>query len=518
MDIKETLSEGLVREYELTLSAKELDDKISTRLEEVARTANMPGFRPGKVPLAVVRARYGDQVKGEVIRTQLDEGAKRAIEDNKLRLASQPRLDIASYEDGKDMVATLSAEVMPEITVPDLSSLSVERPVLPPDESGIEETLNRLADENRPTKKVETKRKAKAGDVVLIDFTGRIDGTAFEGGAASDHMLELGSGSFIPGFEEGLIGASAGETVNVKVTFPADYQAAHLAGKEAVFECPVKEIHEKGDAAVDEALATKLGFDNLDKLREAVAGQLSSQHAMALRQAVKTNVFDQLADKVDFDVPPSIFQAEYDGIARSMKGESGHDHDHDHDYDHDHDHDHDHSHDHDHGSADDGLDKGQKEEANRLAMRRVRLGLLLTEIGNQNNIQVTEEDTRQAMMQQAYRFPGQEQQVIEYYTKNPDALRELAGPMYEERVMDYILEMATVTDKPVTAEELYASVEQDSSPAAAKKASAKKAAKKKTETKSASAKSGPAKEPAAKKPAAKKAPAKKAAKKTAKKS
>ena len=334
MNIKETLSEGLAREYEITFTAAEMDEKVSARLAEVATTANMPGFRPGKVPMSVVKARFGDQVKGEIIRTTLDDAAKKTIEEQELKLASQPKMDITSFEDGSDLVAKLSAEIMPNITIPDLAALSIERPVLPNDEAGIKETMQRLADENRPTKKVETKREAKLGDVVLIDFTGRIDGKAFEGGAAQDHMLELGSNSFIPGFEDGLVGAQVGETVDVKVTFPADYQAAHLAGKEAVFECPVKEIHEKGDSKVDNELASKLGFENLDALRDAVAGQLASQHATALRAAVKTNVFDQLADQIDFDVPPSLLQSEYDVVAKSIA--EPHDHNHNDDHDHTH--------------------------------------------------------------------------------------------------------------------------------------------------------------------------------------
>ena len=498
MNIKETLNEGLAREYEITLTAAEMEEKVSARLAEVATTANMPGFRPGKVPLSVVKARFGDQVKGEVIRTSLDDAAKQTIEEQKLQLASQPKMDITSFEDGNDLVAKLTAEIMPEIILPDLSSLAVDRPVLPEDEAGIDETLQRLADENRPTTKVEKKRKAKLGDVVLIDFTGRIDGEAFEGGAAQDHMLELGSNSFIPGFEDGLVGAEAGQTVDVKVSFPEEYQAAHLAGKEAVFECPVKEIHEKGESRIDDDLASKLGFDNLAALREAVAGQLASQHATALRAAVKTNVFDQLAEQADFDVPPSLMQSEYDVVAKSLAGAQNHD------YDHDHDHDHDHSH-----AADEGLDEAQKEEAQAVALRRVRLGLMLTEIGQKNNIQVTEEDTRRAMIEQARRFPGQEQQVIEYYSKNPDALQQLAGPMFEELVMDYILEMAKVTDVEITAEELYAEPDQS----AAGKVPAKKA---KTASKKSAAKKAPAKKAASKKAASEKAPAKKAAaKKTA---
>ena len=495
MNIKETLSEGLAREYEIKLAAAEMDEKISARLAELARTANMPGFRPGKVPISVVKSRFGDQVKGEIIRTSLDDAAKKTIEEQELKLASQPKMDITSFEDGSDLVAKLSAEIMPNITVPDLGTLSVERPVLPDDEAGIEETIQRLADENRPTKKVETKRKAKLGDVVLIDFTGRIDGEAFEGGTAQDHMLELGSNSFIPGFEDGLIGAKAGETVDVKVSFPADYQAAHLAGKEAIFECPVKEIHERGEAKVDDALASKLGFDNLDALRDAVAGQLASQHATALRAAVKTNVFDQLADQMDFDVPPSLLQSEYDVVVKSMADS------------HDHDNDHDHNHDHDKSNFSDAdLDSEQKEEARAMATRRVRLGLLLTEIGQSNNIQVSEEDIRRTVIEQSSRFPGQEQEVIKYYQNNPDAMQQLAGPMFEERVVDYILEMAKVTDVDITAEQLYAeSAEKD----AGKNAKKAKSAGKKVSTKKTVGKRAASKKVATEKAASKKATAKK---------
>ena len=492
MNIKEILSKGLEREYEITLTASEMDEKVSARLVEVATTANMPGFRPGKVPMSVVKARFGDQVKSEIIRTTLDDAAKKTIEDQELKLASQPKMDIISFEDGSDLVAKFSAEIMPNITIPDLAALSVERPVLPKDEAGIEETMQRLADENRPTKKVESKRKAKLGDVVLIDFTGRIDGKAFEGGAAQEHMLELGSNSFIPGFEDGLVGAQVGETVDVKVTFPADYQAAHLAGKEAVFECPVKEIHEKGDPKVDDELASKLGFENLDALRNAVAGQLSSQHATALRAAVKTNVFDQLAEQVDFDVPPSLLQSEYDTVAKSIA--KPHDHNHDDEQNHA-------------QAADEGLNNEQKKEARTVATRRVRLGLLLTEIGQSNNIQVSEEDIKRTVIEQSSRFPGQEQEVIQFYQNNPDEMQQLAGPMFEELVMDYILEMAKVTDVEITAEELYAEpVEKGTGKGASKSKSApKKSSSKKNKVKKAATEEAtPQKAVSKKKPVAKK--------------
>ena len=400
----------------------------------------------------------------EIVRTWLDDAAKQIIEEQNLKLASQPKMDMTSFEDGNDLVAKLVAEIMPDISVPDLAAISVDRPILPDDEAGILETMQRLADENRPTKKVEAKRKAKVGDVVLIDFTGRIDGEAFEGGSAQDHMLELGSNSFIPGFEEGLIGAKSGETIDVKVTFPADYQAAHLAGKHAVFECPVKEIHEKGESKVDDELAKKLGFDNLDALRHAVAGQLASEHASALRAALKTNVFDQLAELVDFDVPPSLLQSEYDVVVKSLKGLNEHNNEQE-------------------NAVDEGLDEGQKKEAWAMAMRRVRLGLLLTEIGQRNDIQVSEEDIRRTVVEQSSRFPGQEQEVIQFYKNNPDAMQQLAGPMFEELVMDYILEMAKVTDVEITADQLYAEQDEETTKKGVKKAkpASKKARPKKSE-------------------------------------
>ena len=495
MKITETLNEGLNRSYEILLTAAEIDEKAAAKLTEIAGTASIPGFRPGKVPMSVVKGRFGEQVKGDVIRTSLDDGAKDAIESNGLKLASQPKLDIVSFEDGADLTATLQCEVMPDFSLPDLSALSITRPTLPANEAEVDETMTRLADENRPSILVEKKRKSKMGDIVKMDFTGRVDGTAFEGGAAEGHMLELGSNSFIPGFEEGLVGASAGETVDVTVTFPEEYQAEHLAGKEAVFECVVHELHEKGDASLDDSLATKLGFEKLSDLRDAVAGQLAGQHAQGLRQEVKKNILDALAEDAIFEVPQSLYQSEYNTIARSMTPpEQQHNHDHGED-----------AHDHDH-VEDGALDDAQKAEASDIANRRVRLGLMLTEIGQQNNIQISEEDTRRAVIEQARRYPGQEQQVMEYYQNNQDAMQQLAGPLFEEKVIDFILELAKVTDVETTVEALYA--EPDATAAKpAKKAAAKKSAAKKTAAK----KEAAPKKAAAKKPAAKKAATKKAA-------
>jgi trigger factor len=485
MNVSETKSEGLLREYQIVITAAEIDAEVSKKLEEIATTVKMPGFRPGKVPMSVVKSRFSDQVRGDAIKAALDEGARQAIEGNDLRLASQPQVDIKSYEDGKDLEASLACEVMPVITLPDLGKVSVDRPKIDSDPKEVEETLGRIADENRPTAPIAEARAAKLGDVAMIDFIGRIDGEDFEGGTAEGHSLELGSNSFIPGFEEGIVGAKSGTTIDVPVTFPEDYQAAHLAGKLAVFEVKLNELSEKADASIDDELATRLGFENLDGLKGAIAEQINGQHQTALRQMTKKNVLDALADGDVFDVPPSLFKQEYESVARAMNPKAA-----------EQDHDHDHGHDHDHPAADDGMDDDAKAEAELVATRRVRLGLLITEIGRENNIEVTEEDTRSAVFEEARRYPGQEQMVLEYFQKNPEAMQQIAGPIFEDKVIDFILEMAKVTDVTIDKDTLYAAPEEE---APAKKSAAKKPAAKKSVAKKPAAKKSVAKKPAAKK-------------------
>ena len=483
MNVSETKSEGLLREYQIVITAAEIDAEVSKKLEEIATTVKMPGFRPGKVPMSVVKSRFSDQVRGDAIKAALDEGARQAIEGNDLRLASQPQVDIKSYEDGKDLEASFACEVMPAITLPDLGKVSVDRPKVESDPKEVEEALGRIADENRPTAPLAKARAAKLGDVAMIDFIGRIDGEAFEGGTAEGHSLELGSNSFIPGFEEGLVGAKPGTTIDVPVTFPEDYQAAHLAGKLAVFEVKVNELHEKADASIDDELATRLGFENLDGLKGAIAEQINGQHQTALRQLTKKNVLDALAKGDAFDVPPSLFKQEYDSVARAMNPNAAEQ-------------DHDQDHDDNHPAADEGMDDDAKAEAESVATRRVRLGLLVTEIGRENNIEVTEEDTRRAVLEEARRYPGQEQMVLEYFQKNPQAMQQIAGPIFEDKVIDFILEMAKVTDVTIDTDTLYDAPEEA--------APAKKTPAKKTPAKTSASKKSAAKKAAAKKPAAKK--------------
>ena len=506
MKISETRAEGLIREYAIVISAAEIDEQVAAKLAELATTVNMPGFRPGKVPISVVKSRFGPQVQGEAMKSALDEGARQAIENNELRLASQPSVEISSYEDGKDLEAALSCEIMPAITIPDLAKLDIERPTLEVGDAEIDEALENIADSNRPTFEVNAKRAAKAGDIVVIDFIGRIDDEAFEGGAAEGHSLELGTNSFIPGFEDGLVGAKAGETRDVNVSFPEEYQAAHLAGKPAVFEVTVKELREKGEASIDDQLGQNLGFEDLAGLREAVVGQINGQHATALRQALKKNLLDALATGEEFDVPPSLYKSEYENVARAMNPNASAAHDQDHDLD------------HEHPEADEGMDDDAKAEAKMVAERRVRLGLLLTEIGRFNNIEVTDEDTRQAVFEEARRHPGQEQMVLEHFQKNEQAMQQLAGPIFEDKTVDFILEMANVTEVQTDVEALYAAPEVGEGEAVANNKPAKKKAAKKKPAKKKPAKKAAAKKAAANKAAPKKVAAKKgAAKKAAKK-
>ena len=489
MNVSETKSDGLLREYKIVITADEIELEVTKKLKEIAATVKMPGFRPGKVPLSVVKTRFGDQARGEAIKTALDEGARQAIEDNDLKLASQPKVDINSFEENKDLEASLSCEIMPAITLPDLAKLAIEKPRIESDPEEIDETLNRIADENRPTVALTKPRAAKVGDVVTIDFVGRIDGEEFEGGAAEGHLLELGSNSFIPGFEDGLVGAKIEECRDVPVTFPDDYQAAHLAGKLAVFEVSVIDIREKADATIDDELAKRLGFEDLNGLKDAIGQQINGQHAAALRQLVKKNVLDALADGDAFDVPPSLYKVEYDSVARAMNPNVAEAQDHD----------------DDHSAADEGMSKGDKHEAQKIATRRVRLGLLLTEIGRVNNIDVTEEDTRNAVFEEARRHPGQEQMVLEYFQKNAQAMQQISGPIFEDKVIDFILEMAKVSEVLVDKDTLYQVDESDTAPAkkaarkSATKATGKKSVSRKVQSKKAAVKKSVGKKPFAKK-------------------
>ena len=451
MTITQTLSEGLKREFEIVITSSEIDKLVNDKLINIAKEAKLPGFRPGKVPVSVVKNRFGKQVLGEVVRESVDNATKETMESSNLTASSQPKIEIVSFEEGEDLKAKLSVEIMPEFELPELSSLEIIRPVVEIKTKDIDEAVEKIAKENIGTKPIKKNRPAKTGDTLVIDFLGKVDGAPFEGGEAKGHNLKLGSNSFIPGFEDGLIGAIKDKPISIKVTFPEDYQAKNLAGKEAIFDTTVSEIKEDTDLIINDEFAKTLGMESLELLKKAVSEQMKKQHDEVSRQKAKRDVLDKLADAISFELPETLQKEEYDSVCRAMNPNAKPDHDHDQDHDHD----------HDHPSADKGMTQDEKDDASEISKRRVRLGLLLSEIGRKNNIKVEEEDTRNAMMKEIQKYPGQEKEVMEYFKNNPNAQQQLSGPIFEDKIIDFILELAKTEDKVVSIEELYKQDELD---------------------------------------------------------
>ena len=447
MTVTQTLSEGLKREFEVIITSVEIDKFVNEKLANIAKEAKLPGFRPGKVPISVVKNRFGKQVLGEVVRESIDNASKEAMEVNNLTVSSQPKIEIISFEEGEDLKAKLSVEIMPDFKIPELSSMEIIKPVVEIADKDITEAVEKIAKENISTNPIKKERAAKLGDTVVIDFLGKVDNVPFEGGEAKGHNLKLGSNSFIPGFEDGLVGAVKDKTLFVKVTFPDDYQAKNLAGQDAIFETIVNEIREDAKLDINDEFAKTLGMDSLEALKSAVSVQLNKQHDEASRQKAKRDILDKLANSVSFDLPETLEKDEYASICKAMNPNAKHDNDEGHDYD--------------IPAPDKGMSKAEKDDAAEISKRRVRLGLLLSEIGRKNNIKVEEEDTRNAMMKEIQKYPGQEKEVMEYFKKNPDAQQQLAGPIFEDKIIDFILELAKVKEKIISIEELYKPEELD---------------------------------------------------------
>jgi trigger factor len=492
MQVTETKSEGLSREFQVSLPAKDIEEKISTRLKEIAQTASIPGFRPGKVPVSMLRKRYGPSIMGEILERAVGDSSQQAISEKGIRPASQPEIEITSFDEGKDLEYTIKVEMIPEIKPVDYSKLKLERLNPKADEEQVNQALDNIASAHKTSAPIKKKRKSKNGDILVIDFVGSVDGEEFPGGKADDYELELGSNSFIPGFEDQLVGTNAGDDTEVNVKFPDEYGAAELAGKDALFKVAVKEIREGQPADIDDELAKKLGLESLDKLKETIAEEQGREFKQLARMRLKRTLLDQLADACDFDTPQKMAETEFNSIweqyleqkKQEAEGESEGD-----------------------SSKDDDLsEEEQRAEFQEIAERRVRLGLLLSEVGQQNNIQILQDDITKAITEEARKYPGQEQAVMEHFQNNPDAMQQLSAPLYEEKVVDFILEMATVKDKDVTSDELMKALEADNADA---EETSKKPKKSKPKAKAKAADKGDDKKAAPKK----KAPAKKAAKK-----
>ncbi|WP_299657425.1 trigger factor [uncultured Tateyamaria sp.] len=438
MQVTETLNEGLKRGYAITVTAAELDDKVNEKLTEAQPDVEMKGFRKGKVPMALLKKQFGQRLMGEAMQESIDGAMNKHFEDSGDRPAMQPEVKMTNedWKEGDDVNVEMSYEALPEIPEVDLSKVKLERLVVKADDAAVEETLGSLAENAQDFKARKKGSKAKDGDQVVMDFLGKVDGEAFEGGAAEDYPLVLGSNSFIPGFEEQLVGAKAGEEKAVTVSFPEDYQADHLAGKEAVFDCTIKEVKEPVAAEINDELAKKYGADDLDGLKSRIAEQLEGEYSGAARAVMKRGLLDQLDDIVKFDLPPSLVEAEAKQIAHQLWHEEnpdveGHDH----------------------------PEVEPTAEHNELAERRVRLGLLLAELGQKAEVEVTDAEMSQAIMQQARQYPGQERQFFEFVQQNQQMQQQLRAPLFEDKVVDHIVENASVKDKEVSKDDLQKAVE-----------------------------------------------------------
>lgn len=457
MQVTETSSEGLRREYSVVVPKEDIDGRMNERLVEVGGSVSVPGFRPGKVPMPVLKQRYGQAVRGEILEQTIQDTIQRALEEKDIRPAMEPKIDLVTFEEGVDLEYKLTVEVIPEIDPIDFGSIELERLTADIPDDDVEQSINRLAEQQK-TFAAEDGRAAENGDQVVMNFVGRIDGEAFDGGSADGMELELGSGRFIPGFEDQLVGAKAGDKKEVNVTFPDDYQAENLKSKAAVFDVEVTEVRTPAAVEINEEFATSMGAENLDALKTMVREQIGGEYTQVSRGRLKRELLDQLSDQADFEVPPTMLQEEFDNIWKQLEEAKENDR-----LDED-----------DKGKSDDEL----RERYEEIAARRIRLGLLLSEIGRANNLTVSQDDLNRAMAEQAQRFPGQEAMVMQYYQENPQAMQELQAPIFEEKIIDYILELAKVTDRKVSTEELLADPEEGG--ASDKKAKTNKAKKKKT--------------------------------------
>ncbi|WP_316976678.1 trigger factor [Shumkonia mesophila] len=468
MQVTETKTEGLKRDFKIVVPATDIENRITARLEQLSQTLRIPGFRPGKVPVSLLRKRYGSSVMGEVLERTVGETTAKAMTEHGVRPAMQPKVEITSFEEGKDLEYTMAVEVLPEIAPVDFSKIELERLTVDVEDSEIDEVMQRMAEANKVSEPVAGERAAAKGDVVVIDFVGKVDDKEFPGGKADGYHLDLGSGSFIPGFEDQLVGAKAGDHVAVSVAFPKEYGAADLAGKDAVFDVDVKEVRSTKPATIDDDFAKKAGLENLDGLKKAIRDEHEREFKAISRLRLKRALLDALAEMYDFAVPDSLVEAELNSIWAQFEEQRKQDPD---------------------AAKKEYGDKSDddiKAEFRAIAERRIRLGLVLAEVGQTNKIQVTQDDINRAVVAEARRYPGQEQKVIEYYKKNPEAMDSLRAPLIEDRVVDFMLEMAKLTERKVTREELLRDPDEDEAGKAAapakdetKKKPAKKASAKK---------------------------------------
>ena len=455
MQVTETLSQGLKREFKVVLPATELEQRLTSELATLKDRVRINGFRPGKVPVAHLRRVYGRSVMADVVQNAVNEANRKIVDENNLKLAHEPEIqfpesreEVEQAMDAKaDLAFTVALEVLPSFELADVSDVSVKKPVAEVTDAEINESLERMAKQNVS---YEPKPgKAEKGDRVVVDFVGRIDGAEFEGGKGEDIRVELGSNTFIPGFEDQLVGLQAGDTKLVKVTFPANYLAAHLAGKDAEFDVTVKEVEAPGELKIDDELAKNFGMESLDKLKDAIRGAIQRDFDAQSRRKVKKDLLDALDTKYSFDLPASLVEQEFAAVWSQVEGEMKSNN---------------------RTFADeDTTEEAARADYRKIAERRVRLGLVLAQVGEKADIKVADDEVTQALVERVRQYPGQERQVWEFYQKNPQALAEIRAPLFEEKVVDHILSQVKVVDETVSKEALFADEESeksDSSPEA----------------------------------------------------
>lgn len=454
VQVKEIESKGLKRKFQIVVDPQQIETQTEAELKAAGQTVKIPGFRPGNIPMKVLRQRYGQAVQADVLNKVINQSSANAIAERKLRPALTPQVKIDNYEEGGALTFSMEFEIFPEVPEVPFKDIVLKRNVVEIAEKDIDEALARIAERSPKLQPAKDGAKATEGDVLRIDFKGMIDGVAFDGGTASDFNLELGSGQFIDGFEAQLVGAAKGEERKVKVSFPKEYHAESLAGKPAVFEVKVNEIMIKEPAVIDDAFAKERGLADLAALRDAVKQQLVKEYDQVVRNQLKKQLFDDL-EEIKLEVPQTMVDLEFNSIwERLQEGKKQGDE-----------------------SFTDKTDDELKEEYQGIANRRVKLGIMLAEIGNKQKIQVSREELNRAAMQQASMFPGQERKVLEFYRDNPERIEELRGPILEEKVVDYILTQVEFEDTKVTPEALLQASEEEG--ASAKKSEKPKAKKKK---------------------------------------
>ena len=515
MQTVETLNEGLKRAYTLTITRKDIDARVDQELKTVAPQIKMPGFRPGKVPANLVRKMHGPALEQQALDSSVQEGVQKLLADNKLRPAMQPSVELnEGYEPGKDAEIKVTLEVLPDVPAPSIEGLKLERLTVAVDDAAVDEAVDKIAGQNKNFEVAKASHKAATGDLVVMDFVGKVDGVAFEGGTGEGMSVEIGSGQLIPGFEDQLVGVKANDEKTINVTFPADYNAENLKGKAATFDLVITEVKTPKETKADDEFAKSLGLEGIDQLRELLKGQIEQEHNGLTRTHMKRKLLDQLAASHDFEVPPSMVEAEFEQIWRQLEHEASHEED---------------------------TEAALKEmEADRddyraIAERRVRLGLLLSEIGQANGVEVSQQEMNRLIAQAAQQYkPEDRERFVQYLRQEPMAAAQLRAPLYEDKVVDFLFEKAEISERTVSREEIQAEIEAeddgghvhgpncghdhgDEKPKAKKAAAKKPAEAKAADTaekpvkKAAAKKAEPAedkpaaeKKPAAKKPAAKK--------------